>query len=173
VALVTIDIGANDVDGCASQTGGALATCVQTGEANIKKNLPVILRGLRKAAGAGVRFAGMTLYDPVLAGYLSSDAGTKALSEASVPIIKSINGDLTSADTGAGFRTADVANAFKTYDQTDRTAFQGQLVPENVAEVCTLTWACTPKPQGPNIHAKKGGYAVITAALNTVIGRLK
>lgn len=173
VALITIDLGANDIDGCAKDTGAALIACVQAGEASIKKNMPVILSDLRRAAARGTALAASTLYDPVLAGYLSADANAKLLAQESVPIIRQVNDEITSADRGAAFKTADVANAFKTYDQTDMTTYQGQMVPVDVAEVCTLTWACTPKPQGPNIHANVAGYGVIAAAFETVLGRLR
>jgi lysophospholipase L1-like esterase len=53
LALVTIDIGGNDVIG-----GG--------GVAQIQTNLPVILSDLREAAGPGVPIVGMTYYDPLL-----------------------------------------------------------------------------------------------------------
>jgi hypothetical protein len=42
----------------------------------------------------------------------------------------------------------------------------------NVARVCSWTWACTPPPSGPNIHANKNGYAVIAKAFAHAIGRL-
>ena len=47
VPLVTIDIGANDVDGCAAP-GVNVGQCVAAGEASIKRNLPPILRVSRR-----------------------------------------------------------------------------------------------------------------------------
>jgi lysophospholipase L1-like esterase len=170
VALVTIDIGANDVDGCARASN--LFKCVGDGEAAIKHNVPIILRRLRHAAPRGTAFAGMTLYDPILAGYFSSDPRAKSLASASVPFLKQINGVLINADSKARFRTADVAGAFKSYDTTDQVPFNGQSIPVNVALVCSWTWACTPPPSGPNIHANKNGYAVIAGAFAKALGRL-
>ncbi len=171
VALVTIDIGANDVDLCAAP-GVNVGQCVAAGEASIRRNLPLIQRGLKKAAPAGTVLAGMTLYNPVLSGYFNASASVQALAAASVPILKIINGEITAANRATGFRTADVAGAFKSYDGTGSASYNGRLIPVNVATVCSWTWACTPPPSGPNIHANKNGYAVIAGAFARAIGRL-
>ena len=171
VSLVTVDIGANDVDGCTAP-GVNVTQCVTAGLASIKSNLPRILKGLKHAASRGTKLADMTLYDPLLAGYFSANPSTKALATASVALDELVNGEITAADHAAGFRTADVAGAFKTYDGTSNASYQGQPVPVNVATVCSWTWACTPPPRGPNIHANKQGYAVIAKAFAHVVGRL-
>ena len=173
VPLITVDIGANDVDSCANVPALQIGSCVTTGEAQIKHDLPLILHGLRETAPAGTTFAAMTLYDPVLSLYFSASSSPRALATASVPLVQQINADLTSADAGVGFRTADVAGAFDTYDTTGTVAFDGQTIPVNVARVCSWTWACTTPPSGPNIHANKNGYAVIAEAFDKVIGRLR
>jgi lysophospholipase L1-like esterase len=171
VPLVTVDIGANDVDGCAAP-GVNVAQCVAAGSASIKHNLPSILRGVKHAAGPGTVLAGMTLYDPILSGYFSADPSVKALASASIALAKLVNGEIAAANKAAGYKNADVADAFKTYDATVNVSYNGQLVPTNVATVCSWTWACTPPPSGPNIHANKNGYAVIAKAFEKVIGRL-
>jgi lysophospholipase L1-like esterase len=171
VALVTLDIGANDVDGCTAP-GVNLITCVSDGETSIKTNTPKILNDIRGAAAPGTALAAMNLYDPVLSDYFSTNPTDKGLAEASVALLKMINGDIQSADAASKFKTAHVADAFDSYDATPLVAYRGQQVPENVAKVCTLTWACTAPPQGPNIHAKKAGYAVIGGAFEKVVGKL-
>ncbi len=172
VALVTVDIGANDVDGCTAP-GEQLLPCVEAGEASIKRNTPLILKGLRKAAPKGTVFAAMNVYDPILADYLLSPySADQGLGELSVALAKSVNALIEAADVAQGFKTADVAAAFDTYDETDMVSFDGKLVPKNVAEVCTLTWACTAPPQGPNIHAKAQGYKLIAAAFESALGKL-
>jgi lysophospholipase L1-like esterase len=171
VPLVTVDIGANDVDGCTAP-GVNVIQCVDAGLASIRGNLPRILRGVERAAPAGTVLAGMTLYDPILSGYFSADPTTRALAMISVALAKQVNGDITAANRAAGFKTADVAGAFKTYDGTVNVSYNGTLVPVNVARVCSWTWACTPPPSGPNIHANKNGYAVIARAFAQAIGRL-
>jgi lysophospholipase L1-like esterase len=170
VPLVTIDIGANDVDPCISATN--LGTCVAKGLLTIKLNTLKILQALRHAAPAGTRFAGMTLYDPVLGAYFSpAGSSAQALALASPAILKNVNDELTGADVGAGFRTVDVAGAFASYS-TQPTAWEGQTIPLNVARVCSWTWACQTPPSGPNIHANKNGYQVIANAFAKVVGRL-
>jgi lysophospholipase L1-like esterase len=169
VALVTVDIGANDVDGC-TDPGVDLLTCVTAGQASIKQNVPAILKALRGAAARDTGLAAMTLYDPILSDLVNP--AKSGLVPLSVAFLKSINGLLTSADAAAGFKTADIAGAFASYDSADTIAFNGQSVPVNVARVCSWTWACTPPPSGPNIHANKNGYAQIAAAFARVLGRL-
>ncbi len=69
VPLITIDIGANDVDGCVTATN--LSACLAAGLKTIKVNTPKILNALRKAAPKGTKLVAMNLYDPVLGGYFA------------------------------------------------------------------------------------------------------
>ncbi len=56
-----------------------------------------------------------------------------------MPLIKSINDKLNSADAAAGFKTADVAEAFDTYAPFTQTVpWQGNNIPLAVAQVCDL-----------------------------------
>jgi lysophospholipase L1-like esterase len=171
VVLVTIDIGANDVDSCANP-GVNLGQCVSTGEAAIGSGVPQILKAIKQAAPPGTRLAGMTLYDPVLSNYFSTVPSQQQLATVSTAVLKQINDTLTAADTAAGFRTADVAGAFASYDSTTTVTYLGRSIPVNVARVCSWTWNCATPPSGPNIHANKNGYAVIAGAFERVIGRL-
>ena len=169
VPLVTIDIGANDVDGCA--TASNVGTCVTDGINTIGSNVPKILSALKHAAPVGTTFAGMTLYDPILAGYFSpANTTAHGLAAASVGLLKEVNGKLTDDDQAAGFKTADVADAFDSYDTVQTVAWEGQQIPLDVARVCSWTWACQTPPSGPNIHANKNGYAVIAAAFAKALG---
>jgi lysophospholipase L1-like esterase len=170
VPLVTVDIGANDVDGCGTVPASQVASCVMTGLANINRDLPKILAGLKKAAPKGTTFAAMTLYDPFLSYYFAPAGSSQStLEPESIALAKVLNGDLAAADAKAGFLTANVDNAFHTYDSTDVVAWEGQQVPLDVARLCTWTWECTAPPQGPNIHAKKTGYQVIANAFAATI----
>jgi lysophospholipase L1-like esterase len=171
VPLITIDIGANDVDGCV-QNGNLDATCLTNGENSISTNEPLIAKRLRAAAPKGTKIFTMTLYDPFLAGYLQG--GTpKILAEASVSLAKTINGNIASAYRFKNGGVADVAAAFRTYDLTDMAALSGQSVPVDVAQICTLTWICAAPPQGPNIHANQIGYALIAKTFADAVGNLK
>jgi lysophospholipase L1-like esterase len=171
VVLVTIDIGANDVDGCADDPGNVLA-CISAGETSISQNTPKILRAIKHAAGKGTVLAAMNLYDPALADeLLPASSPLNALGGASLLLARGVNADIGAADAAIGFRTADVQTAFDTYDLTP-TPFNGTSIPKDLVEVCTLTWACTSPPQGPNIHANAMGYSLIAATFESVIGRL-
>jgi len=176
VPLITIDIGANDVDGCAQYTTlGAVATCVTAGEKAISTNTPKILNGLRKAAPKGTALVAMNLYDPILAYELQPYSPQYGLAGLSVGLLQGatgINADIAAADKAAGFKTADVATAFDTSDTTTQVPYQGKLVAKDVEEICTLTWMCAAPPVGPNIHANKLGYQVIAGAFESVLGKL-
>jgi lysophospholipase L1-like esterase len=163
VALVTLDIGANDVDGCVAKA--AIDTsCVIRGVERISANLPVILRRLRGAARPGTPMAAMTLYDPFLSLYLTPGEQAEAL--ASVSYARNVNEGLARFYRAAGFRVAHVDTAFATYATTQTATLDGQSapVPRDVTEVCRLTWMCAPSPLGPNIHANRSGYGIIAEA---------
>jgi lysophospholipase L1-like esterase len=163
VAIVTLDIGANDVDGC--ETENTIATdCVISGANRIAANLPVILRRLRRAAAAGTPMAAMTLYDPFLELYLTPGGQEEAIT--SVKYARNVNEGLAGFYRAAGFRVAHVDTTFHTYDTAATTTLPGHTgrVPVAVAEVCRLTWMCAPPPVGPNIHANPTGYGLIAGA---------
>lgn len=64
MALITIDIGANDPEDCGSQVSlRKLASCFATGVPGALANLATIMTRLR-AAAPGVRVVGMTYYLP-------------------------------------------------------------------------------------------------------------
>jgi lysophospholipase L1-like esterase len=169
VALVTIDIGANDVDGCATSSGINF-TCVGNGVASIEANVPTIVRKLRKAAGRKAKIAGMTYYDPFLAQYLMGSSG-QTIAAASVALAQKINGDLTTDFRSGNFKVADVARAFDTYTPfSDTTTYSGQTVPVAVANICQLTWMCAPAPRGPNVHANASGYREISTVFKKTVG---
>jgi lysophospholipase L1-like esterase len=171
IALITIDIGANDVDGCASGTTIS-ETCVEGGFSAIETNLPKILGAIRAAAGSRTVIAGMNLYDPFLADYLTGTAG-QAVAQESVTLDESLNSMLDASFEAFHMRVADVQDAFSTTDFTDTAQLPGVgTVPLNVARICEWTWMCAPAPVGPNIHANATGYQQIADAFQQVIGRL-
>lgn len=165
VPLVTITIGANDVENCASATG-IDAACVQQGFADIQANLPVIVGALRAAdSGVHTRFIGLNEYDPFLAAFLQGTAGQQLATE-SATVVDQLNGLLAGVYRVAGFRVADVSAAFRTDDFTDQAALPGVgAVPVNVATICELTFQCTAAPLGPNIHPTDAGYRVMARAV--------
>lgn len=173
VPLITIDIGANDVDHCTSDPNPV--ACAGTGANQIATDVPKILAKLRQAAPRLTTLVAMNLYDPVLGGYFApSGSSANGLATLSVALLKSINDKLGSADAANGFKTADVADAFDTYVPFGTTVtWEGNQIPLAVAKVCAWTWACSTPPSGPNIHANKNGYEAIANAFADVIGRLR
>lgn len=171
VALITIDIGGNNVDGCAA--GGVInLTCFADGFAAVGSDLPKILGALRAAAGDDTVVAGMDLYDPFLADFLTGSAG-QAVAAQSVNLDVSFNSLLGASFGAFGIPVANVQTAFSTTDFTDTATLPGiGTVPLNVARICEWTWMCAASPIGPNIHANSTGYQVITVAFQQVIGRL-
>jgi lysophospholipase L1-like esterase len=170
VALLTLDIGANDIDGCVAQE--AIDTsCVISGADRISAKLPLIMRRLRRAA-PGTPMAAMTLYDPFLQLYLT--AGGRAEAIASDRYARNVNEGLARLYRAAGFRVAHVDVGFRTYEITKKTSLAGRPhpVPLAVAEVCRLTWMCAPAPVGPNIHANRAGYGIIAKAFANALGPL-
>ena len=173
IAFVTLDIGANNVDSCAP--GGHVdVTCLNNGIAQIKRDIPIISRRLRAAAGRRVTIVGMTLYDPFLELYFG--ASTRAIAQASVNLAKGVNQAIADGHRRNGVsRVADVSAAFQTADTTPVTYSgpltnnQPQQVPRDVERICTLTWMCVPRPQGPNIHANRTGYSVIARTFRPLV----
>jgi len=137
VALVTIDVGANDLQRLDAQ--GSLVVCLfepagcaaQT--AALAANLAAILAQLRAAAGPDVPIVGMTYYNVFLP--LGSPLVDARIDHA--------NAVLAAIYTAAGVPVADVAGAFPT-----------------VAAVCAWTWFCTHADTHPN----ETGYGVIANA---------
>jgi len=161
VAFVTIDIGANDVDGCTSGTTINEA-CVSQGLTDVTNDLPVILSGLRSAGGS-TPIVGMSYYDPFLAAWLLGSSG-HTLARQSVTLLDDLNGILRS-DYGAA-DTADVADAFKSSDFARHGSYGGRTVPVNVGKICHWTLMCTEE----NIHADDKGHAHIAKAFEEVLG---
>jgi lysophospholipase L1-like esterase len=171
VVLITIDIGANDIDGCAA--GGVISqACVANGFAEAQADLPKILGALQGAVGEDTVIAGMNLYDPFLADFLTGPAG-QAIAGQSVTLDAAFNSLLGASFGAFGIPVADVQGAFSTTDFADSATLPGVgTVPLNVARVCEWTWMCAPQPVGPNVHANQAGYQVIATAFQQVIGNL-
>lgn len=167
VTTVTLDIGANDVDGCFSGTSGIDTACILKGLGTLAVNVPKITHELRTAGGPAAKYAGMTYYDPFLAVWLT---GTKGELEAtaSVPLDNTLNADLALGMGLNGFRIANVAGAFSTDDFTPTAAPGFGTLPRNVATVCALTWMCT---RYQDIHATPAGHAVLATAFQTALAR--
>jgi lysophospholipase L1-like esterase len=139
VELVTIDLGANDIQRfdadfnlivCLFEDAGCGAQ-----EAAMSRNLAAILAELRAAAGADVPIVGMTYYN-AFAPLLDPVVDTR---------LNELNGVLASTYGAASVPVADVAGAFH----------NGQ--PDSVEFICGLTWVCTLG----DLHPNTAGYDVI------------
>ena len=129
VVLITIDIGGNDVVGCASSSD---ARCFTQGLRGMEKNLRTMLDGLR-AAAPGTPIFGMTYYDPLLGDWLAGGtARTEALSTITSTV--TLNQDLTTL-YGAG-NTADVQGAFAVADDTTFVSSRWGTAPVDVVDAC-------------------------------------
>jgi lysophospholipase L1-like esterase len=163
VALVTIDIGANDPNSCI--LGGLpiskIPGCVNASISHTLGDLRTILAGIRHAGGRSVPVIGMTYYVPELAGWLQTGYG-KELAVLSERLAAGYNKLLAGVYRQYGAGVANVFAAFGSADFAPRVQTPGHgLLPRNVATVCAWTWACASAPRGPNEHANDTGYRVI------------
>jgi lysophospholipase L1-like esterase len=167
VTLVTIDIGDNDVEPCINPGNGDVDdACVQHGLARLRRNLPVIARRLRAAAGPATKVVGLVDYDQFLSVWLKGTAG-QAAARRSVSVVRSLNTLATRIYRRAGLIVADAGARFATEDFAHQRELPGVgMVPLAVYRICTLTWACGgPGPIGYDDHARAGGYAELAAAI--------
>ena len=170
VQLVTIDIGANDLNPCVVLTSTPkIVACLDKVFPVMLKNLATIMATLRAAGGTSLKIVGMTYYVPELALWLEGGAA-RQIAEAS-PELGSIFGqDLRTVYKKFNVPVASVFNAFDTANlKTMVTLPAFGKVPKDVALVCYYTWECAPKPQGPNEHANVLGYGVIANTFLKVI----
>lgn len=156
VKYITIDIGANDVDGCAP--GGSIdEACIAKGLATIGTNLETILKNIQAVDGGLPQSVGMAYYDPFLAFWLTGATG-QVTARASVGLLAGLNTELASLFAAHQFKGADVANTFHTgnFAQVQNYPPYGRL-PLNVRTICTYTYMCSLN----NIHANPAGYQLI------------
>ena len=160
---MTLDIGANDVQTCATSAGIDLK-CVQQGLQDVTKNMPNIMGKLR-AAAPNARIVVANYYNPFLAAWLLGSTG-QGLAKTSVALQEQLNGSIESAAKAVGAPTADVATAFSSTDFTDMVKVDpyGEL-PLNVARICEWTWMCSQQ----NIHPNDAGYAVMAETVIAAI----
>jgi lysophospholipase L1-like esterase len=165
VTHLTLDIGANDVAGCAA--GGSIDyACVAQGTTSITTNLQTILDRITAADGKLPKSSGMSYYDPFLANWLSGTQG-QLVAAASVTLLVTINAIETLEYGEHGFRTADVQAAFHTGDFGHKRFVLGYgVLPANVADICQFTYMCSQQ----NIHPTAQGYRIIANAFAAKIG---
>ena len=166
VKFVTIDVGGDDIVGCAL-SGTINPTCVQRALEHVVTNMPIILEGLRAAGGGTLPIVGMTYYDPILAFYPTGSAGEQTARE-SVAILKSLNRDLLKAYRLFHVKVANVEKAFASTDWRATGSYEGRTLPQNVANVCNWTHMCEAEP---NIHTNDHGHEIIAARYEPLLKR--
>jgi lysophospholipase L1-like esterase len=168
VLLVTIDIGANDMNRCLTPAGIDQA-CAARASATAGANLAEILQRLRAAARPFVLIVGMNYYNPYLAAWLYGPRGQE-LARATNQVLGQYNDTLEQVYSAAGVPVADVETAFDSteLERTEELPGVG-VVPIAVARVCQWTWMCVPPPRRPNIHANTTGYGVIADAFEQAL----
>ena len=169
VALITIDIGANDPNSCVlHQPVSSIFGCLSWRIKQTQRNAQTILRKLRTAAGPKVLTVGMTYYVPELVGLWHKGQAAKAIAILTEGFAAGVNQLLVLRYHRFGDRVANVFGAFKSamFKPTGNADHQNtsSRIPPNVATICTLTWMCAPAPHGPNEHPNTAGYHVIAQA---------
>lgn len=162
--LVTIAIGANDVERC-SRGGTFPPSCVSANVAAVRRNLPRIVRQLQAAAGPRTRLVGITYYDYFLAHWRDGSEG-RAIARRAIPVERAMNDAISRAYGAAHVTVADVEDAFQTdvLTRTTTTVRFGTL-PVAVARVCQWTWSCTPRGGRVDDHPNDAGYRVIARTI--------
>ncbi|MEU0384544.1 SGNH/GDSL hydrolase family protein [Streptomyces chartreusis] len=168
VAYVTLSVGANDIQACVSPAGSLDAACLNSASRTMGKSLARITGALHQAGTKNTRFVGSTYYNPFLATWLLGAQGQQAAKE-SAPPIEAGNTGIAQVYKSTGFKVADMAGAFSSNDFTTMVNVPGAgEVPANVAKICQLTWACTPKKDP---HPNADGHKVIAGAFAAVLAQ--
>ncbi len=162
VKFVTIDVGGDDVNGCAPN-GVINDTCIQKGLQAVATNMQTILGGLR-AAGGNVPIVGMVYYDPFLAFYLNGSSGQQA-AKTSLGLLHQLNSELRDAYMQYQARIAPVQKDFDTWDMALTGSFNGQALPQDVANICNWTHMCD--ATNPSNHTNDTGHALLASAFET------
>ena len=170
VLLITIDIGANDLEDCGGQSNFLkVVSCFVTDVPGAVSRLATIMARLRTAAGPSVRIVGMSYYLPALAQWRDGSSGQAAAKL--IERLEAGDNELLEHVYTDGAKVADVSGAFDTGDFGDQVTLPGiGQVPRNVALLCRWTWECAAPPRGPNQHANEAGYGVIARAFGQAAG---
>jgi lysophospholipase L1-like esterase len=166
VQLVTIDIGANDLNPCLALTNlKQIIACLNKVIPVAVKNLGTIMATLRKATSTPVPIIGMTYYDPELAFWLKGTKAARTLATDSVALAKAYDTELRTVYKDFSAPVASIFDAFNTANLKGTVTLPAfGKVPTDVGLICSYTWECAAPPVGPNEHANILGYGVIANA---------
>jgi lysophospholipase L1-like esterase len=165
--VVTVQVGANDVQRCVDRTTLAIdMICIQGGMADVATNLPTIL-GKIHAAAPDAQVIVLNYYNPFLAAWVF---GNPALAQQSAELQAMLNSIIQTAASVSGATVADVAAAFYSTDwtpvPTPVPVPNSDTVPTNVAVICANTWMCSQF----DIHANDAGYALMGETVVALLG---
>lgn len=170
VSLVTIDLGGDNLLGCASNSAQPIDLgCVAHSLSSVEHQLPRELKLLDlaiKRQDHNAELVGMNYYDPFLSLELAGKSKNQAVADESLAAIEVLNSELASSYSRLHITWANVALAFHTYSSTRLVRLGKSRVPLSVASICQLTYMCA---TDPNIHPNDSGYAVIARAFELVI----
>ncbi|MDO9408888.1 SGNH/GDSL hydrolase family protein [Patulibacter sp.] len=154
--LVTIDIGANDLIGCAGVDPTKVRSCLADGLPQVRTRLQEVARRLQDAAGPRTVLAAMTYYDPALA--LVRQPLAKEAATAFHDIVRrQANPTIRRTFAAQDFVVARVDRAFDS---------DGPVSDAAVQKACALTRLCG---AGADFHPNAEGYGVIADAFLDVV----
>jgi hypothetical protein len=148
--IVTIDLGFNNVRRCLLHKTDNEA-CVDRQLSDVRADLPLIVKSLKSVAGPNVTFVGLDHYDPYLAFEIGGGAAVDFAHD-SERVMDRLNGVLQYVYTSSGVPMADVDDYFDGKDRSLVTLSGVGSVPNNVAQICDLTWTCASAPK-PASHS--------------------
>jgi lysophospholipase L1-like esterase len=154
--LLTIDIGANDLVGCAGADPAGVRSCFAQGLPDVRTRLREVARRLQDAAGPRTVLAAMTYYDPAVALVRSPLAREAALAFHRV-VREQANPTIRRTFAAEGFVVARVDRAFGS---------DGPATDATIDTTCRLTRLCA---AGADFHPNAEGYARIADAFLEVV----
>jgi hypothetical protein len=170
MGVVTIDLGFNNIRACLTATV-TVTSCVKSGIAAVRDDLPTIVSRLQHAAGPNVHFVGVGYSDPFLGYYLQGSTG-RVIAQQGLVAINQLNTVLQQVYNARHVPMANVSAGFQGSATSLVSTPNHGTVPENVASACANTWMCTPPPFGPDDHPNNAGYAIIAHAIFAKLPRL-
>lgn len=154
--LVTIDIGANDLIGCAGVDPAKVRSCFADGLPKVRTELREVATRLHAAAGKRTVLAAMTYYDPAVALVRQQLAKPAALAFHQI-VREQANPTIRRTFAAEGFVVARVDRAFGSDGPATNTA---------VDTTCRLTRLCS---AGADFHPNAAGYRRIADAFLEVV----
>ncbi len=167
VALITIDIGGNDVVFCANGQTADVA-CLNAALTQLDTNMDTILTRLQAAAGPSVPIVGMNYFNPYLNQWLAGPSG-QDFARLTTAALDLVNQHLAASFAAHHVPMADVASAFESDDFTTMVDSPWGHIPVNVARACAwLDIGCDPGQLFFGDDANAAGYRVIADAFLAV-----